>query len=266
MYYHPQIGTDGGRLGNQMFRYATLLSLSKRNNTSFAIPDVNPEICSAFPGLSAHLASAEEIASAKGDYISKESIDFNFEPGLFACRDDIRVSGYFQSELYFQDHAKQVRDEFTFSKKVIDECEKYFANLKKTYDNSPICAVHFRRTDYTKLAHVHTNLSSDYYNPACNWMLSNIPECKLLVISDDYEWCKQNLPHDNFIFPESKGMFHDMKLMSLCDAHIIANSSFSWWGAWLSENSKQIIAPSKWFGPEGPKKWDTIYCNGWGII
>ena len=266
MYYHPQIGTDGGRLGNQMFRYAAVHALAIKNNSSFGMPDVDCEIYKAFPDLSVHKASPDEINSATSDYVSKEGYDFNFEPGLFACADNSRIFGYFQSELYFKDFSESVRKEFTFSDAVQKETLDYFNQLKQENNGAPICAVHFRRTDYTQLAHVHTNLTSDYYNPACSWMLNNIQGCKLLAISDDYEWCRENLPADTFIFPDSKGMFHDMKLMSLCDAHIIANSSFSWWGAWLSENSRQVIAPSNWFGPEGPKKWDTIYCNGWGVI
>ena len=112
---------------------------------------------------------------------------------------------------------------------------------------------------------MHTNLDASYYNPAFSWAMNNIEGCKFVAFSDDIQWCKDNLPSD-FLIPESQSMFHDMCLMSMCDAHIIANSSFSWWGAWLADNSIQVIAPKNWFASEGPKNWDTIYCKNWGLI
>jgi hypothetical protein len=135
--------------------------------------------------------------------------------------------------------------------------------LRSKGDN--ICSLHFRRGDYVGLEDFHTNLGTDYYNPAISWMQSNIPNCLFLAFSDDYEWCKKNLPNNVTIF-ESKGAEYDMCAMSLCDSHIIANSSFSWWGAWLSSSSKQVIAPRNWFGPKGPKAWETIYCQNWGVL
>ena len=92
-----------------------------------------------------------------------------------------------------------------------------------------------------------------YYNKALDSFPKDIP---VLVFSDDIEYCKENLVGDRFTFVNKNKDFCDLMLMSLCKHHIIANSSFSWWGAWLSDSKGLKIAPSEWFGPNGPK--DTL--------
>lgn len=272
MYYYPSLGKSG-RLGNQMFQYAATFALAKTHNTAVGLPtpykifhkDHEIQLYDAFPNISAIQIELSEMSSAKYDYIAKEGIDFNFDPSLFTARDDCRVHGYFQSEKYFESYRKEIKEEFRFSDNVVRDCQLKLKQLKQEHSDSPLCAVHFRRGDYTKLSHVHTNLGAEYYNPAFGWMSKNIQGCKFVAFSDDIKWCKDNLPKD-FILSEMPSMLHDMKLMSMCDAHIIANSSFSWWAAWLSDSTKQVIAPQSWFGPEGPKSWNTIYASGWGII
>lgn len=273
MYYYPQLGKNG-RLGNQMFQYATVYSLAKMNSSKAVFPthtvssDGNYShihLYDAFPGLTAEKLPIDRMLSTKYSYRAKEGTDFNFESGLFASREDCSIDGYFQSEKYFEMYSEDIKREFTFKEEIETHTTEIYNQLKAQSPNSHLCAVHFRRGDYTKLGHVHTNLGSEYYNPAFSWMMANMPNCKFVAFSDDIEWCKKNLPQ-GFLFSEAPDMFHDMLLMSMCDSHIIANSSFSWWGAWLSKNTKQVIAPKNWFGPEGPKKWDTIYCKKWGVI
>ena len=272
MYFYPRLGKNG-RLGNQMFQYATLLSLSKYHGVEAGIPENKgnvdddygyAHIYDAFENLSATLVTSADMSSAKYEYNAKEGIDFNFDPSLFSTRDDCRINGYFQSELYFSMIRDDLKKEFKFSDEIIGWCKNKLQDLRPNAD-STMCAVHFRRGDYSGLGNVHTNLGSDYYNPAISWMTDNLPDCRFIAFSDDIQWCKDNLP-EGFLFAETPGMFYDMCMMSMCDSHIIANSSFSWWGAWLSDCTKQVIAPRKWFGPDGPKSWDTIYCNGWGVI
>jgi hypothetical protein len=85
---------------------------------------------------------------------------------------------------------------------------------------------------------------------------------KFMVFSDDIDWCKQNFIGDEYIFSEGQKNYQDLIMMSGCQSHIIANSSFSWWGAWLGNNSqKSIIAPSNWFGPKGPSNYEIIPTN-----
>jgi hypothetical protein len=82
-----------------------------------------------------------------------------------------------------------------------------------------------------------------------------------IVFSDDIAWCEENLSHMNPIFMDGNDVYTDMCLMSMCDGHIIANSSFSWWGAWLGKG--KTVAPKRWFGESGPQDWSDIYCEGW---
>ena len=84
-----------------------------------------------------------------------------------------------------------------------------------------------------------------------------------IVFSDDIEWCKENMG-GNLSFADSSPAV-DMCTMSSCDIHIIANSSFSWWGAYLAK-SNAVIAPKQWFGPDGPENWDTVYYHNWNIV
>ena len=90
------------------------------------------------------------------------------------------------------------------------------------------------------------------------------PKTKFVIFSDDYEWCKENLD-SSFLYHDFIDPYYDMCLMSKCDMHIIANSSFSWWGAYLADNST-VIAPLSWFGETGPKRWCTIWCSHWNVI
>ena len=272
LYYYPELGNNG-RFGNQMFQYAAVFSLAKANDTEAVVPEPKESsdrnynhihLYDAFPNLTATKMLKDEM-DPKYSYVSKEGVDFNFEPGLMVAKDGCSINGYFQSEMYFDRFSNDIRKEFSFRPDIIEYSKKEYLRLKSESGGANICAIHFRRGDYTKLGHVHTNLGSEYYNQAISWMVSNIEGCKFVAFSDDIAWCKKNLPQ-GFLFAETPSMFHDMSLMSMCDSHIIANSSFSWWGAWLSKSSKQVIAPKNWFGPEGPKAWSTIYCKGWGII
>ena len=88
----------------------------------------------------------------------------------------------------------------------------------------------------------------------------------MIVFSDDTNWCKEVFKGDRFSFSEGLTPEQDLEYMSKCDTTIIANSSFSWWGAWLGEPKKQVIAPSNWFGPAKPLDTSDIYCEGWKLL
>ena len=124
-------------------------------------------------------------------------------------------------------------------------------------------SLHIRRGDYTANPN-HPTQDIEYYRQALNQM----PDLPVIVFSDDPEWCNQQefFSSDRFAISEGNATDADLCLMSLCKYHIIANSSFSWWGAWLA-NSKKVIAPKVWFGPSLPQH-DTsdLYCEGWETI
>ena len=154
------------------------------------------------------------------------------------------------------------RKEYTFNNNVQGKASDIFRQLGAEIT----CSVHFRRKDYLKSKGYHHNLDSSYYNQAINLVLKKYPMAKFLVFSDDIEWCKKNLPQKMIAIDTTAegedSMFIDMCIMSKCKIHIIANSSFSWWGAFLSR-SAAVIAPRKWFGPRGPKDWQSVYVTGW---
>ena len=109
----------------------------------------------------------------------------------------------------------------------------------------------------------HPACNLGYYKEAIKLMDVN----KFIVFSDDMSWCKENFVGDEFIFMENNSDYIDLWLMSLCDNNIIANSSFSWWGAWLNQNpNKKVIAPKKWFGPAINHNTKDLIPESWIII
>ena len=107
-------------------------------------------------------------------------------------------------------------------------------------------SVHVRRGDYTKLQDHHPLCTVEYYEKA----MAMFKDHSFLVFSNDIEWCKENIKGPRVMYSEEESAAKDLQLMASCDHNIIANSSFSWWGAWLNDNqNKKVIAPSNWFGP-----------------
>jgi hypothetical protein len=241
-----------GQLGNQMFQYATLYGLGFLRGIKIKIPTTGHDLIEAFPNLSAVL----DDAPVTGRQYQEPS--FLFDPEIWTLADGTDLFGYFQAPNYFLHCANQINKEFTFSDKVQEIASAAVATL----DSELICAMHFRRKDYLNLADYHHNQDSKYYNDAVTMVLKNYPTTQFIAFSDDVEWCKQNLPKEITVIDTSAegrhSQFIDMCIMSKCQLHIIANSSFSWWGAFLSR-STGVIAPKKWFGPRGPKEWETVY-------
>ena len=116
-------------------------------------------------------------------------------------------------------------------------------------------SLHVRRTDYVNLQNYHPIAAIQYYKDA----LDLIEHDKVVVFSDDINWCKKNFKFNNMVFIEGNSNIEDLYLMSMCNNNVIANSSFSWWAAWLNKNEyKKIVAPKVWFGPAAPSDKDII--------
>lgn len=271
MYTYKGLGGNG-RLGNQMFQYATLLNVAKINNEQFSIPttvdrhdfrlDGQYEIIDAFPNLTSNKVDKESIEElTKRQYVEP---GFKYDPNVKIVRSSTDLHGYFQSELYFQESEDQIRKEYVFSKDIRSSSKSKMDDIRTLALSEKLCAVHIRRTDYKNNPDYHTNLDSNYYNPAIQGMMSTFPGIKFVIFSDDIEWCKQNMPPET-IFSTAADQYEDMCMMSMCDTHIIANSSFSWWASWLGK-SELTVAPKQWFGSKGPGDWSTIYRTGWYLI
>ena len=165
-----------------------------------------------------------------------------FDAELFHnCPDNIDIFGYYQTHKYFEHIEDEIREDFTFDTELVKSCKEF---LEYTFVFRDVIALHIRRGDYVSNPN-HPSQSMEYYQRG----LEMLPDLDVIVFSDDTEWCKQQeiFSTDRFSISEGNTTDADLCLMSLCQYHIIANSSFSWWGAWLAK-SKRVIAPKNWFG------------------
>ena len=237
---------SNGRLGNQMFQYATLLGIAEKHGYEFYIPpsDFNDPLYDhqLLEVFTLQNLKKENIKKLYGVEQIKES-SFRFDSTFFeTCPDNVDIFGYFQTEKYFLHVANKVKEDFTFKEEIIHEVNDYLNELK----SNEIISIHIRRGDYLKYPW-HGCCSLEYYEKALSLIDNNIP---VIIFSDDSEWCLQQklFESDRFYVSVSNTNYLDLCLMSMCNYHIIANSSFSWWGAWLA-NSKCVYSPKLWFGP-----------------
>ena len=253
-----------GQFGNQMFQYAATKGIASKLNTSFMIPD-HREIFDDGIGnrYTILLHDVFNLDGQRGilqtqNYIQEEN--FCFEEKFFNISPSTNVClwGFFQTEKYFKHIEKQIRKDFTFRDDIKDECD----DLIKQFTN-PI-ALHIRRGDFIWNNKNHPPLSLDYYKSALQLFDS---DREVIIFSDDTEWCKEQelFVDDRFAVAEGGDQFYDLCLMSMCDDFIIANSTFSWWGAWLANRGK-VIAPKEWFGETLGHDTKDLYCKGWKIL
>jgi hypothetical protein len=176
------------------------------------------------------------------------------------------LDGYFQSESYFKDKRALLLSEFSFpeSDNIIDSLKSRILST-----DNPV-ALHVRRGDYLKpdVAEFHGVLPLAYYQRAKKKIESVITSAHYFVFSDDIEWCKHHfsfLGHTvTFVATDTLRTWQDMYLMSLCRHHIIANSSYSWWSAWLNKTPEKIvIAPENWFANESYNNQTDIVPRDW---
>ena len=151
------------------------------------------------------------------------------------------LHGFFQSEKYFKKIEKDIREIFTLKDK--------YNNIIQKYDMTNTFSIHIRRGDYVN-SRIHGCLSNkevliNYINKGLESI--HIENLRLIVFSDDIEWCKNNLTFKNMEFIDGNEDIIDLFIMSRCENHIISNSTFSWWGAWLNKNKrKKVITPTPW--------------------
>lgn len=276
---YNQLGSNGG-LGNQMFQYAALRGISFNNNYHWIIPEPKSYGTSnygLFECFEMSSVTQNNIGELDAQSVFTGTSLFN-EYFFNNCPDNVNLHDYFQTEKYFKNVETIIRKDFTFKKEILNSCFEVFQDLK-----NPIF-IHVRRGDYLELQDYYNICDVSYYENG----LSNFSEdCNVLIFSDDVEWCKeQNIfKDDRFMISDFKIYYqhksfsanrmydwlipyYDLCLMSLCNGGIIANSSLSWWGAWLQNNlNKKIIAPKKWFGPKNIHIDTTdLYCEGWVLL
>ena len=172
---------------------------------------------------------------------------------------NLKLDGYYQNEMYFKEYRNEILNLFDID----DTTSQYLTEKYNSINFDNTCSIHVRRGNYVERQHFHPLQTVEYYKQA----ISIIGEKTLfLIFSDDIEWCKINLDFiENKIFISGNLDYQDLYLMSMCNHNIIANSSFSWWGAWLNKhNNKAVLYPSHWFnnGPAsheiGGENWIKI--------
>ncbi len=266
-----------GGLGNQMFQYAMGCALAARHGTGLAL-DLRLyreyrrhggfELADAF-GVPESQANARELWRVLGwraplAVVRRLESDrakpiwgsrfyrqrgTAFDPAVHRLPKDCYVSGYWQSERFFGDCKDLIRRRFTVS--VTDDRD--LRSLAGQIDSCTAVSVHVRRGDYgadPQTLAVHGLMPIDYYSTAFAHMKLALDQPTFFFFSDDMDWVRRSIPAPSrSVYVSGKRRsFQDMRLMSLCRHHVIANSSFSWWGAWLNPRpDKLVIAPRQWF-------------------
>lgn len=282
-----------GGLGNQMFQYAFALSLKQMfpdevilidKNAFRGYPLHNGYILEKIFALSIRQASISEIFKVsiplphyrlwqigkrlipKMESIYEEKEDMVFDSEVYSVIGSTYYDGYWQSEKYFSSNVHIVRNEFRFPD--LDKRNKEFVCK---YAGKTTVSIHVRRGDYLKEP-LFKNIADIFYYQKAIERIKNLTDIDcFIVFSNDIEWCKKNLSE---LFGQTESSYvnwnhgiesyKDMQLMSLCSHNIIANSSFSWWGAWLNENpDKIVISPSKWINRQNeidiiPNTWIKV--------
>ena len=259
---YNRLGSNG-RLGNQMFQYASLRGIANYNQYQWMIP----------PPDHNHKDNYGLFDTFEMKHVKPENLGFNdamtvtekthaFDDSLFYCTDGVNIDAYLQTEDYFVHITDQIREDFTFKKDYLEPCQELISSL-----DSPPIFLHIRQSDNIGREEYHPILPISYFENALGYFAEDTP---CFVFTDDIDWCKKQsfFDQDRFMFNDSNDRYEyqtidgtgmmqntllpqvDLCLMSLCSGGIIANSSFSWWGAWLQNGKGNIIAPNpdKWYG------------------
>lgn len=234
-----------GRLGNQMFQYASLKGIAINRGYEFCIPP--KEVFGTRDGMVSKDLNIYDLfdleSKNKTSLIRNQPFPertFTFDEDLFNnCPDNVDLFGYYQTEKYFKHIEQEIKQDFSFDKELLEDCKLFIS----PYGSS--ISLHIRRGDYLTNPN-HPVQSLEYYQQALKILPDNLP---VFVFSDDCSWCfqQQVFQDERFMIAQNSALDVDLCLMTLCDYHVIANSSLSWWGAWLA-NSKKVIAPKNWFG------------------
>ncbi len=279
-----------GGLGNQLFQYAAARALALRHGTTVKLDLTGFESyglrryeLGSYP-IAATIAAPEEIAAISapppagligrlaarlkgpkpGHYREPH---FHYDPGLAAQALPLYMDGYWQSERYFADAAATLRRELTPHAPLEPENARIADMIQgAVIRGATAVSLHVRRGDYVTNAHTnayHGVCSLDYYRAAVAHVTATCPDAHFFVFSDDHGWTRDNLTTGRpttFVEanPADRG-FRDMQLMAMCRHHIIANSSFSWWGAWLNPApDKIVVAPARWFAADDKDTSDLV--------
>lgn len=228
-----------GRLGNQLFFVAATIGIAKKNNRNYSF-------CSdlGHGGIDYNFIFEKNLP--KTDYVPENKYN---QEGFGYCNinitEDTEIIGYFQSEKFFINCEKEIREQFKFKKEIVNLVLNQYPEITKS------ASLHIRRGDYVNQPNHHPLMPLVYYEQ----FLTNYADEyeKIFIFTDDINWAKEIYQGDKFIFPNfsDKNDLYSFVLLSQSKSIVIANSTYSWWAAWLNENKdKKIYCPphNKWFG------------------
>ena len=273
-----------GGLGNQMFQFATGYAVAKKNNVRLSLDlkyinkrmkhngfeldrvfNIYSKVSFLNKQLSFKTINLKEILTIfDNSFYNFKEPHYHYSNNIFNLPKHSFLDGYWQSELYFKDYGQEIREIFTFPNNLNKENNSIIHDINQ---NNSI-SIHVRKGDFLlKQNNNHNTNLKEYYFKAINASSNFLKNAKFFIFTDDSTWVRENfnLNHHHTIVDvnHGKNSFLDMYLMSLCQINIIANSSFSWWGAWLNNNKDKIIyAPKNWFNDKSictddlfPKSW-----------
>lgn len=286
-----------GGLGNQMFQYAAARRLAHRRNAPLKLDlsfleeshggDTKRRYELGALKIRGEIATPEEVAAVTrtGGRLRKSVVGllrrtgmarnhpgilkerhFHLDRRILEAPDNVYLDGYWQSEKYFEDVSSLIRDELSVKSPLEGKNLEWAGRIRE----APSISLHVRRGDYVsnpETTRYHGTCDRDYYGRCLAEIRKNVPDPRIFVFSDDLEGVRMSLTLPSstlYVDVNSSDQGHeDMRLMSLCKHNIIANSSFSWWGAWLNGNPGKIVcAPRKWFAIPGigtddllPESW-----------
>lgn len=284
-----------GGLGNQMFQYALALALKEHCNPEIVVR-IDPRAFNGYPihngyelkrifDVKIPEATIREVIKIAYPFLNYriwqlcrllpkrrtmkyEGKSMAYDERVFTETRDEYLIGYWQTERYFRPFRQDIIKAFSFPSFEIGSPNEM---LSEELRQMCSVAVHIRRGDYLKISNTSGICTIEYYQKAITQMKKYITPNVFVIFSDDIDWCMEHLgtiignTDIKFVnWNKGKESYRDMQLMSLCKHNIIANSSFSWWGAWLNQNpDKIVIAPSRWMNSEGwseiiPEDWITI--------
>ena len=246
-----------------MFQYSGFRGIASHKGYDWLIPPEDADsTCNygLFDCFKMTNVSVENKGFGLSNWQTIETGLFHFDEELFnTCPDDVNLNNYFQTEKYFKHIEKEIREDFTFNDEIVQDCNEVMSEV------GDAIFIHIRRGDYVATPNHHPVLPIEYYEEGLSKFDSDIP---VLVFSDTLDWVREQklFDSDRFMISENHVKYSnkiklgdgsvqqslvpywDLCLMSMCKGAIIANSSMSWWGAWLQNGAGKVVAPNLWFG------------------
>jgi hypothetical protein len=278
-----------GGLGNQMFQYALAYVLSKKYNTSLKVDlTLLNDRSQPHEVVTHRTLLLDQVFNIRIEYADRKAIEYfngkvyssfigkiynrfnlmirqpnlkieksrSFDPHFLEAGENACIVGSFQSEQYFISHSSAIKQLYQFKNHLLTQSH----DLAMQINNSQSVAIHVRRGDYvTSKMYRHTigTLPISYYEKAIAEITKRVTNPVFYIFSDDIEWCSKELAHLPvslvWVGAEHSGLHaaNHLQLLTLCKHFIISNSTFAWWGAWLSNHTeKVVIAPQQWFKKE----------------